>query len=55
MNAKLVVAGGHPRLWFSGISLLTSHSLLLVAGAPPPSVVLENFCMPTARKLMQIK
>jgi|YNPBryBLVA2012_1023415.scaffolds.fasta_scaffold02316_4 hypothetical protein len=25
-----------------------------VAGALPPSLVLKNFCMPTARKLMHI-
>jgi len=26
-----------------------------VAGAPPPSLVLGNFCMPTARRLTLIK
>ena len=36
---------------FKYIAILNENRIG-VAGAPPPSLVLKNFCMPTARKLM---
>jgi len=46
-NAKLAVAGGTPRPWFWDeiyIVILNENSIG-VAGAPPPSLVLEHFCL----------
>jgi hypothetical protein len=39
-----------------GISIaILNENGIGVAGAPPPSLVLGNLCMPTARKLTLIK
>jgi hypothetical protein len=39
-----------------GISVaILNENGIGVAGAPPPSLVLGNLCMPTARKLTLIK
>jgi len=58
------VAGRRPTLVSQNLKATTLTYLAIVipnengigvAGALPPALVLENFCMPTARKLTLIK
>ena len=50
------VAGRSPTLVSQNLKATTlTYLAIAVAGAPPPYLVLENFWMPTTRKLTLIK